>query len=83
MGKSYCIDIEEVLIHLGQFGRYSIWVFSLSCVVAWMAGSVVTGDSFVAYLNPHSLDSTNLRTFPTTLDLHNTAQGWFLEQCFV
>ena len=47
------IDFEEILIHLGQFGRYSMWVFFLSCVVSWMAGSVVTGDSFVAYLNPH------------------------------
>ncbi|MPC75230.1 hypothetical protein E2C01_069614 [Portunus trituberculatus] len=53
MDKSRCIDIDEVLIHLGQFGRYSVWVFCLSWVVSWNIGSTVTSDFFVGYLNPH------------------------------
>ncbi|MPC90703.1 hypothetical protein E2C01_085700 [Portunus trituberculatus] len=92
MNKRHSIDIEEILIHQDHFGLYSIWVFCLSCVVAWMNGCFFTRDSFVAYLNPHrdilgdlrlSLDSTHLRTYLTTLDVQNTSQGWFLEECFV
>ena len=47
------IDVDDVLEHLGHFGKYQKVLFTLSCITAVFCAEPVVILTFAAYIPPY------------------------------